>query len=111
MWDMAKQQQLDDLRRLAERGALTADQQHTLDQLLAELEQQEWSTLRSALDAMRQEQGRVQADLGHLRAQNAVLSALAERHADLIARARVQIEGSTRERAALRAEYDRVLQS
>lgn len=50
-------------------------------------------------------------DLGHLQPQNAVLSALAERHTDLIARARVQIEGITREREALRAEYDRVLQS
>src|SRR4051794_264147 len=111
MWDTSKQKQLDDLRARAEHSALTADEQRTLEQLLAEIEQQEWSALRPALDAVRQEQRQLQGDLGHLQAQNAVLSALAERHTDLIARARVQIEGITREREALRAEYDRVLQS
>ena len=60
---------------------------------------------------MRQEQRQLQGDPGHLQAQNPVISALAERHTDLIARARVQIEGISRERKALRAEYDRVLQS
>jgi hypothetical protein len=111
MWDAAKQQQLDDLRTRAEHGALPADEQRTLDQLIAELEQQEWSALRPALDALRQEQSQLQADLGHLQAQNAVLSALTERYADLIARARVQLATLTDEREALRAEYDRVLQS
>jgi len=111
MWDTVKQQQLDDLRQRADHRRLTADEQRTLDQLLAELEQHEWSALRPALEARRQEQGHLQGVLGHLQAQNAVLAALAERHADLIARARVQIEGITREREALRAAYDRVLQS
>jgi len=57
-----------------------------------------------------QEQGQFQANLSHLQAQNAVLSALTERYTDLIARARVQLAGLTDEREALRAEYDRVLQ-
>ncbi len=111
MWDAAKQQQLDELRARAEQGALPSGEQRALDQLLAELEQQEWSVLRPALDALRQEQGQLQADLGHLQAQNAILSALTERYIDLIARARVQFVGLTDEREALRAEYDRVLQS
>ncbi|HEU5099509.1 MAG TPA: hypothetical protein VFU22_10850 [Roseiflexaceae bacterium] len=111
MWDAAKQQQLDDLQRRADQGALAPDEQRALDQLLAELEQHEWSALRPALDALRQEQGQLQADLGHLQAQNAVLSALTERYTDLIARARVQLAGLSDEREALRAEYDRVLQS
>jgi hypothetical protein len=111
MWDTAKQQQLDDLRQRADHGALTADEQQILDQLLAELEQQEWAALRPTLDTLRAEQGQLQADLGHLQSQNAVLAALAERHADLIARARVQLAGLAREREALRAAYDRVLQS
>ena len=111
MWDAAKQQQLDDLRQRAGRGGLTAGDQRSLDQLLADLEQQEWSRLRSALDSLRQEQGQLQADLGHLQAQNAVLSALIERYADLVARARVQLAGLTEEREALRVEYDRVIQS
>jgi hypothetical protein len=111
MWDAAKQQQLDDLRRRADHGTLPADEQHSLDQLLAELEQQEWSVLRPALDTMREEQGQLQTELGHLQTQNAVLSALTERYTDLIARARVQLTGLTDEREALRAEFDRVLQS
>jgi len=111
MWDAAKQQQLDDLRQRADRGELTTDEQRTLDQLLAELEQQEWTALRPALDALRQEQSQLHADLGHLQTQNALLAALTERYTDLIARAGVQLAGLTREREALRAEYDRVLQS
>ena len=111
MWDAAKQQQLDELRARSEQGALPPDEQRTLDQLLAELEQQEWSALRPALYALREEQGQLQTELGHLQAQNAVLAALAERHADLIARARVQLAGLADEREALRAELDRVLQS
>jgi chromosome segregation ATPase len=111
MWDAAKQQQLDELRARAEHSALPPDEQRTLDQLLAELEQQEWSALRPALDALRQEQGQLQADIGHLQVQNAVLAALAERCTDLIARARLQLAGLTEEREALRTEYDRVLQS
>jgi hypothetical protein len=111
MWDSAKQQQLDDLRRRTDQGTIAPDEQRALDQLLAELEHQEWTALRPALDALRQEQGQLQADLGHLQAQNAVLSALTERYTDLIARARVQLAGLNDEREALRAEYDRVLQS
>jgi len=111
MWDATKQQQLDELRARAEHSALPPDEQCTLDQLLAELEQPEWTALRPALYALRQEQGQLQADLGHLQAQNAVVAALTERYSDLIARARVQLAGLTDEREALRAEYDRVLQS
>jgi hypothetical protein len=111
VWDAVKQQQLDELRARAEHGALAIDEQRTLDQLLAELEQQEWSVLRPALEVLRQDQGQLQAELGHIQAQNAVLSALTERYTDLIARARVQLAGLSDEREALRAEYDRVLQS
>jgi hypothetical protein len=111
MWDAAKQQQLDELRARAEQGALLPDGQRILDLLLAELEQQEWRALRPAQDALRQEQGQLQADLGQIQAQNAILSALTERYFDLIARARMQLAGLTEEREALRAEYDRVLQS
>jgi hypothetical protein len=111
VWDTTKQQQLDELRARAEHSALAIDEQRTLDQLLAELEQQEWSELRPALEVLRQDQVLLQAELGHLQAQNAVLSALTERYTDLIARARVQLAGLSDEREALRAEYDRVLES
>lgn len=110
MWSDAKQQQLDELRRRAQHETLSADEQQTLDHLIHELEQQEWVALRPALDRLRHEQRELQDDLSQIQAQNAVLVTLAERYADLIARARVQLASLTDERAALRAEYDRILQ-
>lgn len=71
-----------ELRACAEHSALPPDKQRTLNQLLAELEQQEWGVLRPALDALRQEQGQLRTDLSHLQAQNAVLSALTECYTD-----------------------------
>ena len=79
MWDAVRQRELDELRTRAERSGLPPDEQRTLDQLLAALEQQEWSALRPALDGLRQEQGQLQAGLTHLQAQNAVLATLIER--------------------------------
>ena len=111
MWNETKQQQLDDLRRRAQHGVLIPEEQQLLDQLVSELEQQEWILLRPALDQLRHDQTELQANLSQLQAQNAVLAALAERYTDLIARARVQLAGLIREREALREAYDRVLHS
>jgi hypothetical protein len=61
------------------RVALPRDEQRTLDQLIVELDQQEWSALRPALSALRQEQRQLQADLTLLQVQNAVLFVLVER--------------------------------
>ena len=110
MWSDAKQQQLDELRRRAEHKTLSADDQQTLDRLIHELEQHEWGALRPALDRLRHEQQELQGDLAQIQAQNTVLATLTERYADLIARARAQLASLTDERAALRAEYDRILQ-
>jgi hypothetical protein len=74
MWTEAKQQQLHALRRHAATGQLAANQQ-TLDQLLHELEQDEWSALRPALDALQQEQGQLQAELDRVQAQHVLLRA------------------------------------
>jgi hypothetical protein len=71
----AKQQQLHALRRRAATGGLAAADQQTLDQLLHELEQDEWSAPRPALDALRQEQDQLQAALGRVQAQHVLLSA------------------------------------
>ena len=65
----------------------------------------------AGIGCLAQNQSQLQADIGHLQAQNAVLSALTERYTDLIARARVQLAALTDEREALRAKYERVLQS
>ena len=108
MWDDDKQRRLDDLQRRAEHGTLSADEQRTLDHLLHEVEQHEWSALRPELNLLRQEQGRLGADLSHLQTQNAILAALAERYADLLARAKAQLTGLVSEREALRTEYERL---
>jgi hypothetical protein len=109
MWNSEKQHQLDDLRGRAEQGPLLPKEQQQLDELLDELEQEEWAALRPVLEAQRQEQQQLQAELDQIRAINAALSALEKRYADLLKRARAQLEGLTKERAALRAEYERVL--
>ncbi len=109
MWDEDKQGRLDDLQRRAQQDTLTDDEQRVLEQLLSELEQAEWTTLRPALDQQRREQGQLQAELARVQTRNAVLAALTERHADLLARARLQLAGIIGEREALRAEYERVL--
>lgn len=109
MWDSDKQRRLNDLRRQEQRQPLTDEEQQELDRMLHELEQAEWVSLRPGLDRLRHEQAQLQADLGQLQAQNAVLAALTERYDDLLARARAQLTGLLSEREALRDEYERVL--
>jgi hypothetical protein len=108
MWDEGKQQELDRLQDRADEGSLTTDEQHRLDELVHELEHEEWTRLRPALDAERAEQLRIQSEVAKTRAENAVLAALAERYADLVARAKLQAAMLTAERDALQAEYERV---
>src|SRR2546430_9371610 len=92
MWDDDKQRRLDDLQQRAQHGSLPDDDQQILDRLLYELEQAEWAALRPGLSRLRSEHGQLQADLGRLQTQNAILAALAERYADLLARAKVQLD-------------------
>jgi len=56
MWDMVKQQQLNELREREQKGILTAEERQTLECLLHELEQEEWERLRPALHRLREEQ-------------------------------------------------------
>jgi hypothetical protein len=106
MWSDEKQRRLDDLRR-PDREALDAEEQRELSQLLHELEQEEWIALRPGLDSLLREQQQLQSRLGERETQNAVLQALSERYADLLARAKAQLAALTHERDTLRAEYDR----
>lgn len=110
MWDDDKQQHLDALQRRAQDEPLTADDQRTLEHLLLTLERAEWASLRPALSQLRREQEQLQDDLGLLHTQNAVLAALADRYADLLARATVQLTALAREREVLRTEYERAFQ-
>lgn len=110
MWNEDKQRRLDDLQRRAEHSTLSAEEQQVLDQLLLTLESAEWTALRPALSQLRDEQEALQVDLSGVQIQNAVLAALADRYADLLARAKVQLDGLARERDALRTEYQHALQ-
>ena len=108
MWNKAKQEQLDYLRQREHEASLTSDERQSLEQLLHEIEQQEWGILHPALERMHQEQKQLQEQYGRLRTENAVLAALAERYEDLLARARVQLDGLLSEHQALKNEVERV---
>jgi len=109
MWNMAKQQQLDVLRQREHDALLTDEERQTLEQLLHEIEQQEWAVLHPALERLHQEQKQLQEEYGRLRTDNAILAALAERYEDLLARARVQLDGLVSEHQILKNEYERVI--
>jgi hypothetical protein len=109
VWDDEKQQRLNELQSRSEVEPLTADDQRLLEALLYELEQAEWTALRPALSGLRDDQKTLAADVSRLRAQNAVVAALADRYADLLARASAQLARLTSEREALRQEYERAV--
>lgn len=108
MWDDAKQQRLNELRRRDQEGTLTQEDKQALEQLVCELEQEEWDTLRPVLERFRQEQAQLQLECERLRLQNPLLAALAERQEDLLKRARVELAALLSEHEALKAEYERV---
>ena len=109
MWDDAKQQRLNELQQHAMREPLSIDDQQALEELLDELDQAEWETLRPVLSQLRRDQDVLAMDLGHLQAQHTVVTALADRYAALLARAKVQLAELTSEREALRREYERAV--
>ncbi len=109
MWDHTRQQQLDELQQRAQAGRLTATERQRLDDLLAAVEEEEATALRPAVLLLQQEHDQLQREQARLQAQNAELAVLVEKYADLLARARAQLESLVREREALRVEYERVL--
>src|SRR5438128_542369 len=107
MWDETKQQQLNDLR--GREVVLSDEERLQLEQLLYELEQEEWERLNPALEHARAEQSELQQKLGQTNTQNAVLSAIAARQEDLLKRAKVQLTAMRSEHEILRAEREHVL--
>jgi hypothetical protein len=81
------------------RGRLTIDERSTLEQLLHELEQDEWKQLRPGLKRLYTEQVELRKRCGQLRSQNALLAVLLERQESLLARGKAQL-------AELRSEHD-----
>ncbi|SRR5579884_4516992 len=110
MWDHEKQHRLDQLQRRMLQAPLTDEEQQQLDHLVLELEQEEWAALRPALRHLRREQEELGADVAQARMRTAHLGALAERYADLLARAQGQLDALAREREVLREAYARALQ-
>lgn len=108
MWNEKKQQQLDDLRRRELAGTLGEQEKQTLEQLLGELEGEEWGALGVALDRLLREQQRLQEERGQRRLQNAGLVALAGRQEDLLRRANLALVDLLSEHETLKAEYERV---
>ena len=109
MWNEAKQQQLNELRRRELESALTDEEKRTLEQLLYELEQEEWQSVRPALGRLRDEQTELQQTLGQTETRNAILSAIGSRQEDLLKRAETQLKGLRNEHEALKIERERVL--
>lgn len=108
MWDEQKRQQFDKLRRRQGEQGLTEEEQQTLEQLLYELEQEEWVVLKPALERKREEQKRLRGEYMRLRSQNAGLAALAERYEDLLARAKAQFTTLLNEHETLKSEYEQI---
>jgi hypothetical protein len=102
MWDHEKQQRFDLLQQRVLQTPLTAEEQQQLDLLVFELEQEEWAALRPALRHLRREQEELGADIAQTRMRTAQLGALAERYADLLARAQGQFDALAHEREVLR---------
>ena len=101
MWNAAKQEQLDALRHREQQSALSDEERQVLERLLYESEQEEWCTLGPELERLRQEQVQLQQQCSSARTQNTVLGAIAERQADLMARAKAQLSILLNEQAIL----------
>jgi hypothetical protein len=109
MWDATKQLEFDELRHREQESTLTDEERQTLEQLFCELEQEEWRTLGPELERLRQEQLHLQQKCSSSRTQNAVFAALAERQADLMARAKAQLSILLNEQAILNSELEHAL--
>jgi hypothetical protein len=108
VWDSQKQQLLDSLRDRDAEQPLDSVERQQLDELLDELAQAEWATLRPVLEACELEQQQLRKEIGHIQSENGSIAALADRYAELLARAKAQLTEFVREHRSLRAEYERV---
>lgn len=109
MWDTTKQRQLDDLQRQREEGTLGEVEDQTLTYLLAELEQEEWVSLRPALGRLRENRKQLQTAYGQLSSEHAILATFVERLEDLLQRARTELAGLLSEHEALKNAYERLV--
>lgn len=109
MWDPAKQEKFDELRHRQQEDPLTDKERQTLEQLFCELEQEESDALGPELERLRQRRLQLQQQSNNTRAQNAALTVITERKADLMARAKAQLTLLLNEQAVLNSEMERAL--
>ena len=109
MWNETKQQQLNELQQREAESALIDEEHRALEQLLYELEQEEWQTLSPSLERLRDEQAELGQKLSQNETQNAMLAAIGSRQEDLLERAKAQLKGLRSEHEALKNERQRVL--
>lgn len=108
MWDDRKQQQLDALRRRELEGVLSAEERSSLEQLLHELEHDEWERLQPALRRLRAEQAELRQQCDQLRVQSTLLVVLLERQENLLTRSRAYLNELLREHELLKSEYEHI---
>ncbi|MGH9832644.1 MAG: hypothetical protein ACREBD_13300 [Blastocatellia bacterium] len=109
MWDENKQQRFDELRDRKAHGSLTEEEQQQLELLSDELDCEDEAYLRPAFEHSQERQRDLDEEIARKERRNAALEALAERQAQLLARARAQLEALRREQAALNSEYERTM--
>ncbi len=91
MWNQAQQHRLDELRRREQEHGLSHAERNDVARLVGELEREEWTRLEPALTRLTEEERQLVIEQARAQAQNTALAALAEKYADLIARARHQL--------------------
>lgn len=109
MWNTEKQKQLEQLQQLEHDEALTNAEKQIFEQLLLDLEQEEWRILNPALERLNEEQRQLRQQLGQIQTKNAILTALAARQENLVQRARMHLETLRLEHTELKSERKKVL--
>ena len=109
MWNESKQLLFDELRQRKLGGSLTEEEQQQLELLSEELNREDEAYLRPAFEHSYERQRNLDMEIAQKELRNADLEALAERQAQLMARARAQLEALRREQAALNSEYERTM--
>jgi hypothetical protein len=105
MWDDEKQQQLDTLRQREAEGLLTEAESEVLRALLAELDTEEATALRPAIERMRARQEELSQERERVEQENERLAAILAKQERLLGEARTYLDHLRTERAALREEY------
>ncbi|HEX5082973.1 MAG TPA: hypothetical protein VFY40_13080 [Blastocatellia bacterium] len=109
MWNEEKQQLLDKLREKEFAGTLTSDEQEQLEQLFAEIDQEEAVMLQPFFERSEIEQQQMRKEIERLKKKNAVLDAIIEQEEQLLKRAKAVVQELLSEKQRLRAEYERAL--